>query len=313
MAQKQILNFINGEFVDERPRKTFEKRSPVDNRRDRHGLTRPAGPRSTPPSPPRAPRSTARGAAMHGGRAHRDARRGRRRDQPPRSTTSSRPNSPTPASRTRLASHLDIPRGAANFKIFADVAEERLDRDLRDADARRQAARSTTRLRRRTASSRVICPWNLPLLLMTWKVGPALACGNTVVVKPSEETPLTATLLGEVMNEVGVPKGVYNVVHGFGPDSAGEFLTRIPGVNGITFTGETRTGEAIMPSGRRRHPAGSFELGGKNAGHRLRRLRPRQGDRGHRARVLRQLRPGLPRHRAGLRGAADLRRVRRRA
>ena len=62
----------------------------------------------------------------------------------------------------------------------------------------------------------IISPWNLPLLLMTWKVGPALACGNTVVVKPSEVTPSTATLLGEVMNEVGVPEGVYNVVHGFG-------------------------------------------------------------------------------------------------
>jgi aminomuconate-semialdehyde/2-hydroxymuconate-6-semialdehyde dehydrogenase len=92
----------------------------------------------------------------------------------------------------------------------------------------------------------VVCPWNLPLLLMTWKVGPALACGNTVVVKPSEETPRTATLLGEVMNAVGVPKGVYNVVHGFGPNSAGEFLTTHQGVNGITFTGETRTGAAIM-------------------------------------------------------------------
>ena len=67
----------------------------------------------------------------------------------------------------------------------------------------------------------VVCPWNLPLLLMTWKVGPALACGNTVVVKPSEETPATAALLGEVMNKVGIPKGVYNVVHGFGPGSAG--------------------------------------------------------------------------------------------
>jgi aminomuconate-semialdehyde/2-hydroxymuconate-6-semialdehyde dehydrogenase len=59
-------------------------------------------------------------------------------------------------------------------------------------------------------------PWNLPLLLLTWKVGPALACGNTVVAKPSEVTPSTAALLGEVMNEVGIPEGVYNVVHGFG-------------------------------------------------------------------------------------------------
>src|SRR3712207_9069216 len=62
----------------------------------------------------------------------------------------------------------------------------------------------------------VIVPWNLPLLLLTWKVAPALACGNTVVVKPSEETPSTATLLAEVLDDVGVPPGVYNVVHGFG-------------------------------------------------------------------------------------------------
>ena len=112
----------------------------------------------------------------------------------------------------------------------------------------------------------VVAPWNLPLLLMTWKVGPALACGNTVVVKPSEETPSTATLLGEVMNKVGVPKGVYNVVHGFGPNSAGEFLTRHPGVNAITFTGETRTGTAIMKAAAEKTRAVSMELGGKNAG-----------------------------------------------
>ena len=111
----------------------------------------------------------------------------------------------------------------------------------------------------------VVCPWNLPLLLMTWKVGPALACGNTVVVKPSEETPSTATLLGEVMNKVGVPKGVYNVVHGFGPGSAGAFLTSHPDVNGITFTGETSTGTAIMKAGAEGIRPVSLELGGKNA------------------------------------------------
>lgn len=112
----------------------------------------------------------------------------------------------------------------------------------------------------------VVCPWNLPLLLMTWKVGPALACGNTVVVKPSEDTPATATLLGEVMNQVGVPAGVYNVVHGFGPDSAGQFLTEHPLVDGITFTGETSTGEAIMRAAAKGVRPVSFELGGKNAG-----------------------------------------------
>ncbi len=110
----------------------------------------------------------------------------------------------------------------------------------------------------------VICPWNLPLLLMTWKVAPAMACGNTVVVKPSEESPQTATLLGEVMNAVGIPKGVYNVVHGFGPDSAGEFLTRHPQVNAITFTGETRTGAAIMKAAADGARPVSLEMGGKN-------------------------------------------------
>ncbi len=112
----------------------------------------------------------------------------------------------------------------------------------------------------------VICPWNAPFLLMTWKLGPALACGNSVVVKPSEETPLTAALLGEVMNAVGMPKGVYNVVNGFGPESAGEFLTAHPLVDAITFTGETRTGTAIMKAAAEGLRDVSFELGGKNAG-----------------------------------------------
>ena len=101
---------------------------------------------------------------------------------------------------------------------------------------------------------------------MTWKVGPALAWGNTVVVKPSEETPATATLLGEVMNDMGVPAGVYNVVHGFGPNSTGEFLTSHPGVDGITFTGETRTGAAIMKAASDGVRAVSMEMGGKNPG-----------------------------------------------
>ena len=103
-------------------------------------------------------------------------------------------------------------------------------------------------------------------MLMTWKVGPALACGNTVVVKPSEETPLTSVLLGEVMNKVGVPKGVYNVVNGFGPDSAGAFLTEHKDVDAITFTGETRTGTAIMKAAAEGTRDVSFEMGGKNAG-----------------------------------------------
>lgn len=164
-----------------------------------------------------------------------------------------------------LASHIDIPRGAANFKIFADVVKNVPTEsfEMTTPDGGRALSYA---LRIPVGVIAVVCPWNLPLLLMTWKVGPALACGNTVVVKPSEETPATATLLGEVMNTVGVPKGVYNVVHGFGPDSAGEFLTRHPDVNAITFTGETRTGEAIMAAAAKGVRPVSFELGGKNAG-----------------------------------------------
>ncbi len=164
-----------------------------------------------------------------------------------------------------LASHVDIPRGAANFKVFADIVKNVPTESFEMATPDGGTALSYA-LRTPLGVVGVVCPWNLPLLLMTWKVGPALACGNTVVVKPSEETPATATLLGEVMNAVGMPPGVYNVVHGFGPNSAGEFLTRHPGVNGITFTGETRTGEAIMAAAAKGVRPVSFELGGKNAG-----------------------------------------------
>ena len=162
-----------------------------------------------------------------------------------------------------LAAHIDIPRGAANFKVFADlvknVGSEHFSMPTPDGTGAVNFA-----LRVPKGVIAVISPWNLPLLLMTWKVGPALACGNCVVVKPSEETPLTATLLGEVMNHAGIPQGVYNVVHGFGPDSAGELLTRHPDVDAITFTGETATGEAIMTAAARGVRDVSFELGGKN-------------------------------------------------
>lgn len=163
-----------------------------------------------------------------------------------------------------LASHLDIPRGAANFRVFADVV-----RNVPTESFASHAPDGKPALnyasRRPKGVVAVVCPWNLPLLLMTWKVGPALACGNTVVVKPSEETPATAALLGEVMNGVGIPKGVYNVVHGFGPDSAGEYLATHPDIDAVTFTGETRTGAAIMRAAAEGIKPVSMELGGKNA------------------------------------------------
>jgi aminomuconate-semialdehyde/2-hydroxymuconate-6-semialdehyde dehydrogenase len=163
------------------------------------------------------------------------------------------------------ARDIDIPRGAANFRIFADTMRNSASRSFQTTTPDGAGAINYA-IHVPKGVIAVVCPWNLPLLLMTWKVGPALACGNTVVVKPSEETPATATLLGEVMNEAGIPSGVYNVVHGFGPNSAGAFLTAHEGVDAITFTGETGTGEAIMRAAARGVRDVSFELGGKNPG-----------------------------------------------
>ena len=163
-----------------------------------------------------------------------------------------------------MMAHAFIPRGAANFKVFADVVKNVSTESFQTPTPDGAGALNYS-IRKPKGVVGVISPWNSPLLLMTWKVAPALACGNTVVVKPSEETPGTATLLGEVMNDAGVPKGVYNVVHGFGENSAGAFLTEHPGVDAITFTGETRTGTAIMKAAAEGLRDVSFELGGKNS------------------------------------------------
>lgn len=159
---------------------------------------------------------------------------------------------------------LDIPRGAANFRAFADfigsVGLECYDQETGDGRGALNYA-----VRKPVGVVGVICPWNLPLLLMTWKVAPALACGNTVIAKPSEETPSTAALLAEVIHEAGVPRGAFNVINGFGPGAAGEWLTTHPGVDAITFTGESATGARIMKASADQVKALSFELGGKNA------------------------------------------------
>ena len=163
-----------------------------------------------------------------------------------------------------LAAKLDVPRAVANFRVFADLVKmaglESFHTETADgANALNYAVRKPLGV------VGIITPWNLPLLLLTWKVAPALACGNTVVVKPSEDTPATATLLAEAMQDVGIPNGVYNVVHGFGPGSTGEFLTQHADVDAVTFTGESRTGAAIMKAVAPTVKPVSFELGGKNA------------------------------------------------
>jgi aminomuconate-semialdehyde/2-hydroxymuconate-6-semialdehyde dehydrogenase len=163
-----------------------------------------------------------------------------------------------------LASRIDVPRGAANFRAFADMIStaslESFHTETPDGSTALNYA-----VRKPLGVVGIITPWNLPLLLLTWKVAPALACGNCIVVKPSEQTPASATLLAEVMHEAGVPPGVFNLIHGFGPESAGEYLTAHEGVDGITFTGESSTGAAIMRTVAASVKPVSFELGGKNA------------------------------------------------
>ena len=163
-----------------------------------------------------------------------------------------------------LASKIDIPRGAANFRTFADLVKAAGLEAFRTETSDHISALNYS-VRKPLGVVGIITPWNLPLLLLTWKAAPALACGNCVVVKPSEETPASATLLAEVMQSAGVPAGVFNVVHGFGNGSAGEFLTSHPDVDAITFTGESKTGSAIMRAVAPTVKPISFELGGKNA------------------------------------------------
>ncbi|UIP57557.1 2-hydroxymuconic semialdehyde dehydrogenase [Agromyces marinus] len=163
-----------------------------------------------------------------------------------------------------LARDLDVARAAANFRAFADTASAAgLDSYLTELPDGRRALNYAVRAPLGVVA--VIVPWNLPLLLLTWKLAPALASGNTVVIKPSEETPSSATLLAQIISEAGIPDGVVNVVHGFGPGSAGEHLTTHPGIDGVTFTGESSTGSAIMRAVAPRVRPVSFELGGKNA------------------------------------------------
>jgi aminomuconate-semialdehyde/2-hydroxymuconate-6-semialdehyde dehydrogenase len=163
-----------------------------------------------------------------------------------------------------LAKALDIPRGAANFRVFADMIRM-ASGEIYESPTPDGAGALNYTLRRPLGVVGVISPWNLPLLLFTWKVAPALACGNVIIAKPSEETPGSATLLAEVMAEAGAPPGVFNLVHGFGPNSAGEAIVKNRGVNALTFTGESKTGATIMRQAADGVRPVSFELGGKNA------------------------------------------------
>ncbi|MEK7757806.1 MAG: aldehyde dehydrogenase family protein, partial [Planctomycetota bacterium] len=157
-----------------------------------------------------------------------------------------------------LARTLDIPRAAANFRFFATAILHFHSQSHVMDDV---AINYTLRQPRGVCG--LITPWNFPLHLLTWKTAPALACGNTVVAKPSEITPMTAYLLSTLCQEAALPAGVLNIVHGRGP-KAGEAIVRHPKVTTISFTGGTVTGAAIAKMASPMFKKHSLELGGKN-------------------------------------------------
>jgi aminomuconate-semialdehyde/2-hydroxymuconate-6-semialdehyde dehydrogenase len=157
-----------------------------------------------------------------------------------------------------LARKLDIPRAVANFRFFGTaILHFASEAHVTDATALNYT------LRQPIGVAGLISPWNLPLYLLSWKIAPAIAAGNTCIAKPSEMTPLTANRLAELSIEAGIPAGVINIVHGYG-QKAGRALTAHDDVPVISFTGGTVTGAAIAANAAPRFKKLSLELGGKN-------------------------------------------------
>lgn len=156
-------------------------------------------------------------------------------------------------------SHADIPRVALNLRFFADYVAMAGNEAYPDGDLFSYV------LYPPAGVVAAISPWNAPLMLATWKIAPALAFGNTVVLKPAPQTPLTAHRFAELAVEAGLPEGVLNVVHGFGGDEVAGPLTSDPRVDRITFTGSSATGVKILQTAAVNHTPVSAEMGGKSA------------------------------------------------
>lgn len=158
-----------------------------------------------------------------------------------------------------FATNVEVPRGGANFRAFADAAleycgDEFFANDIAEGYIRREPVGVVG----------TISPWNLPLLLFTWKIAPALAAGNCVIAKPSEITPLTAYLLSTLINDAGFPKGVLNIIHGTGP-KIGAAITGHADIARLSFTGSTATGKMIgMSAAQNFKKPPMLEMGGKN-------------------------------------------------
>ena len=158
-----------------------------------------------------------------------------------------------------LAKAIDIPRAAANFQFYANAVTQF------SSEAHESIGLNAMNFTLRQPIGVVGCisPWNLPLYLFTWKIAPAIAAGNCVVAKPSEITPMTAFLLGEICTEAGLPNGVLNIVHGLGT-TAGQAIVAHPNITAISFTGGTKTGANIARVAAPMFKKLSLELGGKN-------------------------------------------------
>jgi len=157
-----------------------------------------------------------------------------------------------------LARRVDASRSVSNFRFFASMGEDDTSPTFSDHGAINYVHRTPV------GCVGLITPWNLPLYLLTWKVAPALLMGNTIVAKPSELTPLTAHLLAETLHELEFPKGVFNLVNGYGPE-VGQAIVEHPSIGGISFTGGTSTGRIVAATAAPMFKKLSLELGGKNA------------------------------------------------
>ncbi len=157
-----------------------------------------------------------------------------------------------------LAAHVDIPRAVSNFHFFATAITH-----FSSESHYMEGLGLNYTLRKPIGIVGCISPWNLPLYLFSWKIAPALAAGNCVIAKPSEITPYTAYLLGEVAKEAGLPDGVLNILHGLG-HRVGDAIIKHPKIKAISFTGGTKTGEYIARTAAPMFKKLSLELGGKN-------------------------------------------------
>ena len=157
-----------------------------------------------------------------------------------------------------VALNVDASRSVNNFRFFADFSKniDELKFEMDDA--------SNYVLRKPLGLVGLISPWNLPLYLLSWKIAPALLMGNAIIAKPSELTPLTAWYLCTILDQVGLPSGLVNILHGYGPE-VGQAIVENPSIQGISFTGGTQTGKIVAATAAPMFKKLSLELGGKNA------------------------------------------------